>query len=114
MKMASTLSDDSAPSAFLDHLEAQAAPTHPRAPPGPLGSLPWPQQPASGRPKVEDSPLSTNRHCSVNSLHLHIVDEDHLGPSYATMTFKNLEIDIVIEAFAREIKEATVLVQTDA
>ena len=42
------------------------------------------------------------------------MDEDHLGPSYATMTFKNLEIDIVIEAFAREIKEATVLVQTDA
>ena len=30
------------------------------------------------------------------------------------MTFKNLEIDIVIEAFEREIKEATVLVQTDA
>ena len=53
-------------------------------------------------------------HCSVNSLHLHIVDADHLGPSYATMTFKNLEIDIVIEAFEREIKEATVLVQTDA
>ena len=53
-------------------------------------------------------------HCSVNSLHLHIVDAEHLGPSYATMTFKNLEIDIVIEAFEREIKEATVLVQTDA
>ena len=30
------------------------------------------------------------------------------------MTFKNLEIDIVITAFEREIKEATVLVQTDA
>ena len=28
-KMASTLSDDTAPSASLDHLEAQAAPTHP-------------------------------------------------------------------------------------
>ena len=112
--MASTLSDDTAPSVSMSHLEVQAASTQPRAQPGPLGSLPWPQQPASGRPKVEDSPLSTNRHCSVNSLHLHIVDADHLGPSYATMTFKNLEIDIVIEAFEREIKEATVLVQTDA
>ena len=30
-KTASTLSDDTAPSASLDHLEAQAAPTHPRA-----------------------------------------------------------------------------------
>ena len=36
-KMASTLSDDTAPSASLDHLEAQAAPPHPGAPPGPLG-----------------------------------------------------------------------------
>ena len=60
--MASTLPDDSAPSASLDHLEAQAAPTHPRAPPGPLGSLPWPQELASGWPKVEDVPLSTSRH----------------------------------------------------
>ena len=106
--------EDRAPSASLDHPRAQAAPTHPGAQRRQLEGLPWPQQPASGRPKVEDSPLSTNRHCSVNSLHLHIVDEDHLGPSYATMTFKNLEIDIVIEAFEREIKEATVLVQTDA
>ena len=59
--MASTLSDDTAPSASLDHLEAQAAPTHPRAQPEPLGSLPWPQELASGRPKVEDLPLSTTR-----------------------------------------------------
>ena len=114
MKAQSTLFEDSAPSARPVAPGAQAAPTHPRAPLEQLGSSPWPEQPASGRPKVEDSPLSTNRHCSVNSLHLHIVDADHLGPSYATMTFKNLEIDIVIEAFEREIKEATVLVQTDA
>ena len=60
-KMASTLSDDTAPSASLDCLEAQGAPTQPRAPPEPLGSLPWPQEPASGRPKVEDFPLSTTR-----------------------------------------------------
>ena len=50
----------------------------------------------------------------MNSLHLHIVDADHLGPSHALMTFKNLEIDIVIEAFEREIKEATVLEHKDA
>ena len=52
-KMASTLSDDTAPSASLDRLKARAAPTHPRAQPEPLGGLPWPQELASGRPKVE-------------------------------------------------------------
>ena len=56
-KMASTLSDDTAPSASLDHLEAQAAPMQPRAQPEPLGGLPWPQEPGSGRPKVEGLPL---------------------------------------------------------
>ena len=38
--MASTLPDDTAPPASLGHLEAQAAPTHPRAPPEHLGSSP--------------------------------------------------------------------------
>jgi ATP-dependent Clp protease ATP-binding subunit ClpA len=60
-KMASTLSEDTAPSASLDHLEAQAASTQPRAQPEPLGSLPWPREIASGWPKVEDFPLSTTR-----------------------------------------------------
>ena len=60
--MASTLSDDTAPSASLDCLKARAAPTHPGAQPEPLGSLPWPQELASGRPKVEDFPLPTTRH----------------------------------------------------
>ena len=36
LKMPSAPSEDSAPSASLDHLEAQAAPTHPGAPLGPL------------------------------------------------------------------------------
>ena len=40
---------------------ARAAPTHPRAQPEQLGGLPWPQELASGRPKVEDFPLSTTR-----------------------------------------------------
>ena len=61
LKRASTLPDDTAPSASLDCLKARAAPTHPGAQPEPLGSLPWPQELASGRPKVEDSPLSTTR-----------------------------------------------------
>ena len=61
MKGASALSDDTAASASLDHLEAQAAPTQPRAQPEHLGSSPRPQELASGRPKVEDFPLSTNR-----------------------------------------------------
>jgi hypothetical protein len=40
-KMASTLSEDTAPSPSLDCLTAQAAPpTHPRAPPEQLGGLP--------------------------------------------------------------------------
>ena len=60
--MPSTLFEDTAPSAFLGHLKAQAAPTHPRAPPEQLGGSPWPQQPASGRPKVEESPLSSTRY----------------------------------------------------
>ena len=61
--MPSALFDHSAPFASLDWLKARAAPTLPRAQPGPLGSLPWPQALASGRPKVEDFPLSTSRRC---------------------------------------------------
>ena len=38
-KMAATLSDDTAPSASLDCLKAQAAPTHPRAQPEPAWKL---------------------------------------------------------------------------
>ena len=59
--MASTLFEDSAPSASLDCRKAWAAPPYPGALPEHLGRLPWPQELASGRPKVEDSPLSTTR-----------------------------------------------------
>ena len=51
-----TLPDDAAPSARLVPPAAQAAPTHPGAPPEPLGSLRWPHEPAYGRPEVENSP----------------------------------------------------------
>ena len=47
------LSDDSAPSAGLECLKAQAAPTHPGAQPEHLGRSSWPQERASGRLKVE-------------------------------------------------------------
>lgn len=51
------------PIGLTDRLKARAAPTPSRAPvSGQLGSLPWPDHPGSGRPKVEDSPLSTARH----------------------------------------------------
>jgi len=42
-KMPPALSDGTAPSDSLDHLEAQAAPTHPRAPAEDRGSSPWSQ-----------------------------------------------------------------------
>ena len=55
----STPPDDGAPSASLDHLEAQAAPTHPGAPPPPRGGSPWPPPPASGRARAENSSRAT-------------------------------------------------------
>ena len=62
--MASPLCEDTAPSASLDCLEARAAPSHPGAPPEQLGGWPWPQEPASGWPKVEEVPLCTDRNVS--------------------------------------------------
>ena len=41
--MPSTLPEDGAPSASLHHLKAWGAPSHPGAPPQPLGSPPRPQ-----------------------------------------------------------------------
>ena len=43
-------------------MRARAAPTHPGAQPEQHGGLPWPQQPASALPKVEDLPRPTTRH----------------------------------------------------
>ena len=50
-EMASTLPDDTAPSVSLDHLQAQAAPTHPKAPPEHLGSCPGLGTPPQAAPK---------------------------------------------------------------
>ncbi len=56
---------------------AQAAPTHPRAPPQHLGGLPWPQELASGRPKVEDAPLS-RRQAHREQPHFSTLSQAHL------------------------------------
>eukprot|EP00908_Phaeocystis_cordata_P016990 Transcript_28307.p1 GENE.Transcript_28307~~Transcript_28307.p1 ORF type:complete len:261 (+),score=20.14 Transcript_28307:28-810(+) len=60
--MPSTWDEDGARSASLDHLKALSPLL--RTPERRLrrwGGSPWPQQPASGRPKDEDSPLPTTR-----------------------------------------------------
>ena len=44
-------------------------------------------------------------HCSVNSLHLHIVDLSKTGPTYEVCRFKNLSMDMVLKALEDEIKE---------
>ena len=44
-------------------------------------------------------------HCSVNSLHLHIVDLSEVGPTYAACSHKNLPMDMVLTALDKEIKE---------
>ena len=43
--------------------------------------------------------------CSVNSLHLHIVDLSETGPSYEACRIKNLSMDMVLKALEEEIKE---------
>ena len=44
-------------------------------------------------------------HCSVNSLHLHIVDLSETGPTYGACSHKNLRMDIVLTMLEREISE---------
>ena len=43
--------------------------------------------------------------CSVNSLHLHIVDLSETGPSYKYHSHKNLSMDMVLTALEKEIAE---------
>ena len=47
--------------------------------------------------------------CSVNSLHLHIVDESEVGPSYEACRFKNLSMDMVLKALEKEIAEFKII-----
>ena len=43
--------------------------------------------------------------CSINSLHLHIVDLSEVGPTYVACRYKNLSMDMVLKALEDEIKE---------
>ena len=45
----------------------------------------------------------TDPYCSVNSLHLHIVDLSATGPSFGACAAKNLGMDAVIEALQADI-----------
>ena len=58
---AACLLEDGAPSASLNHLKPRGSPVYPGAPPQRLAGSPWPQQLASGRPKVEDVPASLHQ-----------------------------------------------------
>ena len=44
-------------------------------------------------------------YCSVNSLHLHIVDLSETGPTYPVFKHKNLPMNSVLAALDKEIKE---------
>ena len=48
---------------------AQAGFTHPRAAPEHVGGSPWPHEPASGRPKVEDAPCQADFYAEWPPLH---------------------------------------------
>ena len=48
-------------------------------------------------------------HCSVNSLHLHIVDLSEVGPTYEALSHKNLSMDMVLTALEKEIAEFKIL-----
>ena len=61
LKVASTLSEDTAPPARLVAPKAQAASSEPRAQAKQLEGLPWSQYLASGRPRIELFPLSNTR-----------------------------------------------------
>ena len=43
--------------------------------------------------------------CSVNSLHLHIVDLSETGPTYEALRHMRLSMDMVLKALEDEIKE---------
>ena len=67
----------------------------------------WQQE--TKQPIVELADIGLYFHCyplcSVNSLHLHIVDLSETGPTYEACRFKNLSMDMVLTALEKEIKE---------
>lgn len=46
--------------------------------------------------------LHVYAHCSVNSMHLHVVDAGKLGPSYEKLAYKNLPLDDAIKVLMDE------------
>ena len=67
----------------------------------------WQQE--TKQPIVELADIGLYFHCyplcSVNSLHLHIVDLSEVGPTYEALRHKNLSMDMVLKALEDEIKE---------
>lgn len=51
--------------------------------------------------------LHVYAHCSVNSMHLHILDMSHLGPSYKKQEYKNLSIDDAIAVLKAELADSS-------
>lgn len=41
-------------------------------------------------------------HCSVNSLHLHILDMEHLGPTFWSLEHKNCPLDAILKVLEEE------------
>jgi len=44
-------------------------------------------------------------HCSVNSLHIHIVDLENLGPTFEKLAYKNLSLDDAIAVLWEELQD---------
>jgi hypothetical protein len=42
---------------------------------------------------------------SVNALHLHVIDLDHVGPSYEKLKYRNIALDDVLQCLLEEIAE---------
>merc|ERR1719468_699052 len=42
-------------------------------------------------------------HCSVNSLHMHILDMSKCGPSYQKLSFKNCPVDNILKVLKEEM-----------
>jgi len=46
-------------------------------------------------------------HASVPSLHLHVLDRRHLGPTHAALAFKNLSLDDALAVLREELQAET-------
>lgn len=53
--------------------------------------------------------LHVYTHLSVKAMHMHIVDMDHLGPTFHRHAHKNLPIDAAIEALEEELSQGMLM-----